>query len=288
MKRTCRMRVNVGVMWVSKRASSGSAVSGGVVEHRDVFIFDKRWPLKKWATTMSTPARYNSKNSNQNLKHPQSGHVIAKYALHHFENSSFHFNNVGEYFLNWTAAHSFSPAMITHVDNRLEEAQLVEDGIESLHSVLIWPDSLYLHNVTERDIPVVTKLVGTQSKKLSAAEAEKLIQKEGEESSIEVKEAKDVMVMVACSNEEFNRSANKLHHLKAISTELMAEQGMSASRTNFFMTADIRGHRNASKVMIFSGGAPHASGVGAAEDCFESLEDAQAGRALSSHLKALK
>lgn len=279
----CKM-VRIALKNMSIRASSGTAVSDGVVEHRDVFIFDTSWPLKKWANTMSTPPRFNRKNSNQNLKHPRSGHIIGEYSLYHFENSTFHFNNVGEYFLNWTAAHSFSPSIISHEESRLDEAELVGSGKELLHSVLIWPDSLYLHNVTARDIPIVTKLVSTQSKKLSVEDAAKVF-KEDVKHHIEVKEAKDVMVMVACSNEEFSHAANKLQQLRAISDELMEGEEIPRSRTNFFMTAEVRGHRNASKVMIFSGGA---ADLRAAEDCFENLEDEQAGRTLSSHLKELK
>lgn len=277
----------VGRMRAYARASSSVASSSGVVEHRDVFIFDSSWPLKQWATILSTPPAYNENNSNQNLKHPQSGHVIGKYSLYQFENSSFHFNNVGEYFLNMTAAHSFSPTAICHVDSRLEAAEL--EGQEARHSVLIWPDSLFLHNVTVDDIPVVTKLVGKQSKKLSVEEAEKMFSDAGhdEGSGVEVMEAKDVMVMVACGNEEFHGSANKLQQLKAISDRLIEAEGLPDTCTKFFMTADVRGHRNASKVMIFSGGSADGDNA-AAEDCFENLEDAQAGRTLSSHLKALK
>ena len=61
----CKM-VRIALKNMSIRASSGTAVSDGVVEHRDVFIFDTSWPLKKWANTMSTPPRFNRKNSNQN------------------------------------------------------------------------------------------------------------------------------------------------------------------------------------------------------------------------------
>ena len=43
------------------RAHLSSTTVDDMLEHRDVFVFDYRWPLKKWATTLSTPPAFNQK-----------------------------------------------------------------------------------------------------------------------------------------------------------------------------------------------------------------------------------
>ena len=186
-----------------------------------------------------------------------------------------------------TAAHSFSPSVISHIDNRLEES-LQEKNMAN-HSVLIWPDCLLLQNLKFDDIPFVTDLVAKQSQRLHVDHVSELFRNldRNGDSEVAVLEAKNIMVMVSCGNEEFHASVNKLRQLEAICDELADAEGIKENRAQFFMTADIRGHRNASKVMIFSDILQNGVWK-ACEDCFESLEGAQARQTLASHLKALK
>jgi hypothetical protein len=259
-----------GLGSTSRKLSSGGVKNA--IEYRDVFIFDSSWPLEKWTSAFTSAPKYNAKNSNQNLKHPKGEHVISKYATYSFENTSFHFNDNNEYFLNMTAAHSFSPSTVSHAAESSGSCSV------DCHNVLIWPDALYVKNARLADIPAITKLVASQSSRITVEQAKHTFSKN--DGGVEVTEATGVLALVACSGEAFPVAAHHLESLRAATANNGGDDGGDGKKSHFFMTADVRGHRNASNVMLFNCGTGE-------EDCFESYDSTRAAEALCSHLNSV-
>ncbi len=276
-----RLRMSRCALWVSNKGIARhvqSTVSPEVVGHRDLFVFDSTWSLQTWAA-MTTAAQFNVRDTNKNLKHPKSGHVISKYAMYQFEKSTYHFNNVGEYYLNITAAHSFSPSFIKHVENRVDE----ENIKEGTHSVVIWPDSVLVQNATSDDVEAITDLVMTQKRKMDETQIETYLasHSKGEKSTATLAKVQNMMAVVACGTAEFPDAANRLQKLYTTSESLLSSHAAEGiPPPAFFMAADMRGHRNASKVMILSAGA----GQEVVEDCLGEWEGARADAVIQSHL----
>ena len=255
------------------QSTIGSEVAAGC---RDLFVVDHSWSLKKWADKMTTPAQYNITDSNKNLKHPGSGHIVSKYAIYQFENSAFHFNDVGEYYLNITAAHSFSPSFIDHEES---EEDKIKD-VNGTHSVVIWPDSILVRNASANDVEAITDLVMTQKMKLSEVQVKEFLADRSESETI-ISKVTNVVAVVSCGNEEYLETDGKLQELRATSDDMLASYPSSnIPKPAFLMAADMRGHRNASKVMILSVNDER----GEVADCFGEWEGDRAGATLQSHL----
>ena len=260
------------------RKRAQSTVSSEVLGHRDLFVFDSTWSLQTWAA-MTTAAQFNMRDTNKNLKHPKSGHVISKYATYQFENSAYHFNNVGEYYLNVTAAHSFSPTFIRHVESKIDEDNIKE----GTHSVVIWPDSLLVQSASADDVEAITDMVSDHKRKISYSQAMNYLtsRNKGEKSKLTVEEVPNMMAIVACGTAEFPNAADRLKNLYKTSESLLPYSvAEKVPPPVFFMAADMRGHRNASKIMIMSSGSDGE----ALEDCLGDWEGGRAGAVLQNHL----
>ena len=120
-------------------------------------------------------------------------------------------------------------------------------------------------------------------RQMDALEVKELLESyaKGKKSRATVAKIPSVMAVVACGTAEFPNAANHLQKLYDTSESLLSvNAAVHVPSPIFFMAADMRGHRNASKVMVLSRGAAQ----GALEDCLGHWEGDKAHDVLRSHL----
>ena len=118
-------------------SSSSGSFAATPLGFRDVFVHDPNFPTVKWDTHRTS------------LKHPHSGHTMAKYATYIHTNSVYNFNQIGEYSLNVTPIHPWTnrdPEMVTRSNSSTSKEQNIE---QAQHTVIIHPDGLQLSGLKE-------------------------------------------------------------------------------------------------------------------------------------------
>jgi hypothetical protein len=129
------------------------------LEYRDVFVYDPAYVAAKWDTQQPS------------LKHPLSGHIVAKYAGYIHQNSVYNFNHVGEYSLNVTPICPWEPPGPTNTnntssrsDNSDSNSSNSSSGSSEGHTVIIYPDGLQLSGLQgPHDITTVSDLILRES-----------------------------------------------------------------------------------------------------------------------------
>jgi len=170
-----------------------------------------------------------------------------------FNNSSYHFNSVGEYSLNFSASHTFAGV---GAGVRSSSSSPDSKTQQSTHSVLLWPDRLLVQGLTNADVPTVMKLL---------LKPEELIKSDAFASHVRVLTMPKLVVVVVNNS----NSSTSLFQWLEKSLERKGEDFA------FLVTAEMKGHRNGTNVMIL----PH-------EDCFEWIPQNQesAGKLMAKYL----
>ena len=160
-----------------KRLNSSNSRSGNGIslvktlsslslQYRDVFIYDSSYKYKDYINNMNS------------LKHPSSSHVIASYAHYIHNNSTYHFNSLGEYSLNVNPAYiissssssssnssssssnsSSSSSSSSSSNSSISSSSSSSNNSSSTHDMILWPDRLHIAGLTKEDIPSIMKLI---------------------------------------------------------------------------------------------------------------------------------
>lgn len=215
-------------MWLST-----TSLTSPPLLSRDVFVFDGSFDGARWQDAMM--------HQSGSLKHPSSKHAVSAYAIHLFNTSQFHFNNVGEFSLNLSAAH-------------------VDDGKNSPstaagHGVLLWPDRLMLHNLCAKDVAAVLK-AALQTAIIDARILEKQL---SEDAKVEAMQG--MVVVASCTGSPgFSHDRAK----QTLAWFATASKAHNTSAT-LVLAEDLRSHRAGTHVLVLP-----------QEDCFELQLSSQA------------
>ena len=237
-----RLRAATPQQACRRAASSGSALP---LLYRDVLIFDDSWTGEAWAAAMQPAATGNA--TAVNLKHPSSQHAVAKYSDWMFNHSQYHFNSVGEFSLNISAGHFYSPP------ESVVGGQTTSTTTTN-HSVLFWPDRILLRGLSDAHIPAVAKAALDTSGPLSLAAAVRAT------AETCVAQFPEVVVVSACSGSpgfSLHRAQQSLDWFGAAA----AEAGKPAPA--LVLADDLRNHRNGTNVLVLPRGGSSS------EDAFE-------------------
>ena len=131
-------------------SSSSGSFAATPLGFRDVFVHDPNLPTIKWDTHQTS------------LKHPHSGHTMAKYATYIHTNSVYNFMQIGEYSLNVTPIHPWT----NHdpVSKRgSSSSNHKEQNSSYSHTVIIHPDGLQFSGLTETDVGKVSDMILTDT-----------------------------------------------------------------------------------------------------------------------------
>ena len=85
-------------------------------------------------------------SANDKLVHPDSSHLLKDYAFWHFNHGNYSFSSLGEYKFHMAA-----------VKPLFEESEV--PSVDDNHSVFIFPDRIWLRNITSKDIPGVMQFI---------------------------------------------------------------------------------------------------------------------------------
>lgn len=213
----------------SLSSSSSTATESLPLLYRDVLVFDDTWTTEKWASAMRQDR---SGGGTASLKYPSSQHIVAKYSSHMFNNSNYHFNSVGEFSLNISAAHVMS------------DGTEITRETSSGHSALLWPDRLFLRNLSPADIPAVLK-AALDTRPITAAKM-----KNDLASSATVEPLEPFVVISACSGSagfSYERSLQSLDWFKSAAVETLSSSPV------LVIAEDLKNHRNGTNILVLKG-----------------------------------
>jgi len=129
------------------------------ITYRDLFVIEDSWEESKWKASIQ---------SEVNLKHPSSSHIISKYSTYQFNNGDFHFNSLGEFSLSIAGAHLIKSSIS-------KSAVDMADIDDKSHSCYIWPDRVWVHNASLKDIGPIMDSTMNPKKMINNIELKKLI-----------------------------------------------------------------------------------------------------------------
>lgn len=283
---------------ISRHWSEGVGTKGKNLLYRDVLVVDHSWSEEEFSASVT--------DAKGRLYHPSSTHVMGKYAMHEFNHGKFHFNTQGEFVYQVIPAHVFARG----------SEPAIHDVSDS-HSVVVWPDRLFVKKLSSKDISGVLDCCMSSGPALSAMQVKASILKNNPHSIAEVLELDRLVVAVACASasggagvklgkvdvgeelvlkdgvsvaavKKTNDSAayRKAHEALNFFRQAVAEleqgsidSGESAVSPLLMMTAEMRGHRRATSVLLLPPGKAHE------DDSFAFLEGAhQAKSVLRRHL----
>jgi hypothetical protein len=251
---------------------------------RDMFVFDHTWTEEKFGASL---------NDAKSLYHPNSDHVLSKYALHEFNHGNFHFNQQGEFSLQTVAAHTFSGDM--------------NFARTSGHTVLFWPDRLLIHGLQFEDVGAVSDLAMSSGPALSAEQIATSIYKKNPASTAEVSRlGSSCVVAVACSSggpssssgstplrsrsgdsgrsldsgAAYRKAYETIRFFRQAISELGEAKAALPIPSNpaaplVVMTSELRGHRKGQQVVLLS---TSDKADAPSEDCFAVFEGGQQAR----------
>jgi len=138
---------------LSSLLSLKSTLSSLSLQYRDVFIIDSSYNYDNYISNIN------------NLKHPSSTHIISSYCNYIHNNSTYHFNSLGEFSLNVNPAYKLS---INNNNNN--------NSNSNNHDMILWPDRLYIKGLSKNEIPNIMKVV-FKDKSLSSSVLSSLLPK---------------------------------------------------------------------------------------------------------------
>jgi hypothetical protein len=186
--------------------------------YRDVFILDDGWDETRFVAGVQA--------GSPPLKHPNSGHAVSAYADWLFQHSNYHFNTVGEFSLNISAAHLYHPR---------------PSAASRGHSVLFWPEQLLLKGLSSSDVPAVVKAALSTS----PTSAVELKSKLSSTASVEAMPA--LVVVSACGGSpgfSAQRAGQTLSWFKTAASEGKHKDIM------LLQAEDLKNHRSGTNVII--------------------------------------
>lgn len=121
---------------------------------RDIFVLDESFNYNEWIQ--------NNINNSNIIKHPNSKHIISKYSQYIHEHSIYNFNNIGEYTFNMSPACELNTKSNDNSNNNIDNNISNKDNnsISNVcHSLLIWPDKLYITNLQQQHIKLICPII---------------------------------------------------------------------------------------------------------------------------------
>jgi hypothetical protein len=275
MIKTFRLSARIlnGVTLVSKRTQSSAGAS--YIPYRDVFVTDSIFNDSEWLK--SGPLE------SAQLLHPTSKHIVASYLGYVHSSSNYHFNNVGEYTVNITAAqyeqevegieteneqYGLNPINGMASENAVTFDQRNKSK-EKKHRMVVWPDGVVLENLTTENIPAITKLLLTDKipdwKTVVAQELKGV-------SMREKKKDGDITIVLSLSSTFRYAQATKIRTWFENSFKVYNN---AKKKVHYYYSNELRSHRNGTRVMILP-----------FEDCFEDVFSAKKVDAIVERLCA--
>ncbi|KAJ1410916.1 hypothetical protein B484DRAFT_402790 [Ochromonadaceae sp. CCMP2298] len=249
-------------------ARGQSSFSGGqFLSYRDVFLLDHAgFDLVHWLEA-------NAGNTAL-IKHPSCKHAVAIYAKYIHENSSYNFNDLGEYSLNISAAQLMT-----------DEGSAGGFGAGSpspecpAPSMLVWPDAVALHNLTPTDMPALCKALLTDT----AIDWPAICR--GLSSSVQLTDLPNTTLVCSVSG---RFPVARVRQAAGWFQQAVAERaGTPTSPLHCYIATEMGAHRNATHVMVLSRTGTCADGAGEAggeEECFEYLSGLEQVRSIVKKL----
>ena len=213
-----------------------------------MFVHDPAFSPDRWDAQVSS------------LKHPHSGHAVARYAAYIHRHAVYNFNQVGEYSLNVTPIRPWP-----HDDGAVRgnvpsssSTRIVgssKSGDAEEHTVIIHPDGLSLHHLRgDEDVATVCNLI-LQDTPLSWECVVAALP-----GHVRVAPSPPLTVVAACPAAINGSTAVAKTVLQWFHDSLLASSSSSSmvAGARLYLAADMKGHRNAASVLVL----PH-------EDSFE-------------------
>jgi hypothetical protein len=136
-----------------RRTFSSSFGRGDIVNNRSILLFDPRVPLQ------ASLREQKNENFSQQLKHPESSHVLSAYSKYSFQNAVYDYNKIGEFQLTMGAAEYHLPLPLK--DNAAP-SKIISQNLS--HDMLILPDCILLKNLKNEDIPRLFPLLNSSNR----------------------------------------------------------------------------------------------------------------------------
>jgi hypothetical protein len=136
-----------------RRKFSSSFGRGDIVNNRSILLFDPRVPLQ------ASLREQKNENLSQQLKHPESSHVLSAYSKYTFQNAVYDYNKIGEFQLTMGAAEYHLPLSLK---GDSAPSKIISQNLS--HDMLILPDCILLKNLKNEDIPRLFPLLNSANK----------------------------------------------------------------------------------------------------------------------------
>ena len=224
-----------------KRLNNNNSRSNGMLlvktlsslslQYRDVFIYDSSYKYKDYINNMNS------------LKHPSSSHVIASYAHYIHNNSTYHFNSLGEYSLNVNPAYIISSSSSSSNSSSSSSSSSNSSNSSSTHDMILWPDRLHIAGLTKEDIPSIMKLI-FKDNSISASSLSSLLP-----TSCHIKPITNTVIVSSTSNiVNCDNASLILKHFQNIINE---EKG-NANDYTYLLVPEMKGHRLGANVLLLN------------------------------------
>ena len=223
------------------------------LEYRDVFVHDPAFPADRWDAQVAS------------LKHPHSGHAVARYAAYIHRHAVYNFNQVGEYSLNVTPIrpwphHDGAVRGTTSGTSASATATTTSSTSTSNeeHTVIIHPDGLSLHHLRDDDdVAAVCGLI-LQDLPLSRERVVAALP-----SHVRVTPSPPLTVVAArpaavAASTTVAKTVLQWFHDALLPATVSSSSSSVVAGARLYLASDMKGHRNAASVLVL----PH-------EDSFE-------------------
>lgn len=203
------------------------------VLYRDIFVIDDNVSEKQWSDICSSPLGF---------KHPTSNHIISSYCSFIHKNSTYNFNNLGEFSINLTHAYNIG-------SNIHESAETGTSTTTDSHSIIVWPDKIYLKTLSIKDIPTITNLFIDNDNIVDEAKLkEHRLDKKTATLPINI-------VISSVSKTTSNDTAKTI-----LQWFQSAVKGNKEDDCTFLLSGELGGHRNSTSVMVLPSEDSFSSG----------------------------
>lgn len=222
--------------------------SSSFVDLRDVLLFDSSFPFLPWAEQFSQQRNSKSRiTATASLMHPRANHIISLYASYIHNRSSYNFNSLGEFSLGLSAG-TLLPKVSSNSCEPLEKNSIS-------HSLLLWPDGLWLHGLKPENIPDICQLL-TKRDSISVDMIQHTFK--GNQNDITI-ESLSKPTLIFAMNSKLTAS-KLLQFQQSIDEELSGTENhgkrdeKGADVVEYILSTELGGHRNATEVMLIPSG----------------------------------
>lgn len=209
--------------YLGRRYSVTSKVTSSF-QYRDVLIFDHTFNLQPWLLE--------NKHQSEMIKHTSSTHIISKYSNEMSTNNSYNFNDFSEYNFHLSAAE------LMRKNNHQNKIKNRPTG----HDIFLWPDNLWIKNISLSQIPTILKLISHEAP---------LTHK----SDLDIHSAIEEIFIISAATKT-TRSIDSITQLTLFQETLTTP----TENTKFILSTQLGAHRNATSLMVLP-----------MEDCYEHI-----------------